>query len=92
MSLENLKNKVSYFLNTELPDYQFKQTLIDDCIVKFTTVPVKDWDRAAILKYLKERYEDLKFYAVSICCQDELVDFLTDYQDTIESYILKYKK
>lgn len=91
MSLEKLKTKISYFLNSELPDYQFRQTLIDDCIIKFTTVPVKDWDRAAIIKFLKERYEDLKLYAVSICCQDELVDFLTDYHDTIESYIEKYK-
>lgn len=91
MSLEKLKTKISYFLNSELSDYQFRQTLIDDCIIKFTTIPVKDWDRGNIVKFLKERYEDLKLYAVSVCKQDELVDFLTDYHDTIESYIEKYK-
>lgn len=91
MSLEKLKTKISYFLNSELTDYQFRQTLIDDCIIKFTTIPVKDWDRGNIVKFLKERYEDLKLYAVSVCKQDELVDFLTDYHDTIESYIEKYK-
>lgn len=91
MSLENLRKRVIYFMNLDLPDYQFRETLADDCVVFFTTINPKDWDKQHIMEFLKTRYDTIKSYVMSVCKQEELVDFLTDYHPTVESYIEKYK-
>lgn len=91
MSLAKLQKKIDHYIKSDLPDFQFKKTLCDDCTIFFSTVPVKDWDRLHILEYVKERYESLKQYAVSICKQDEIVDVLEDELPTLELYIAKYQ-
>lgn len=91
MSLINLRKRIEHYLNSELSDFQFKQTLADDCTVYFATVPVKEWDKTNLIGYCKKRYDTLKSYCVSICKQEEIVDSLTDYHPKIETYLEKYK-
>lgn len=91
MSLAKLHERIEHYIKSDLPDYQFKKSLCDDCTVFFSTVPVKDWDREHIIAYIKDRYESLKQYVVSICRQNEIVDVLEDEQPTIELYIAKYR-
>lgn len=92
MSLKKLMEEVKLYIESEVKEYQFKEDLINDTVVWFSVRPIKNWNKDNVINFIKLRYNNLKYYATSVCKQKEIVQSSEDYIPTIEAYINKYKK
>lgn len=86
MSFVILKNKIEDILKDT--KYQFKESLTNDTIVKFSTKEPKDWTTANLKSFIDKHYKNMELYCKSHCKQDEL--YTAEEINTLEEYLNKF--
>lgn len=84
---ETLMKKIKSVLSET--NYQFKETLTYETVLKFSTKEPKYHTHNLIKEFIDERYKNLTLFCKTMCHQDEL--YTDRYIDTIEEYLEVFK-